>query len=303
MSLVSRAWMFTWNNPGDAEPSWDCSFIAYQKEVAPSTGTEHWQGYCVFDKPMRLSGVRKLCACHWEVRKGSHGEALKYVTKAESRVAGGAPVTRGVPPAGQGARKDLESLAVEVMAGKKRMSEVAAENPVMWIRYHKGLTSLRLSTGAKRVNAHPSILVLTGATGVGKTRWVFQNIGDFYKKDPNTKWWDRYDGEDVVVFDEFYGGIQLSQMLEILGWEECSVETKGGYVQLLATKFIFCSNTSRAYWYMDSKPEVKAAFDRRMAEYGMTIEANSKEEFSSLISSEGALAWLQKNEFGSLRKE
>lgn len=40
-----------------------------------------------------------------------------------------------------------------------------------------------------------------GSTGTGKTRGVRERFPEAYLKS-NTKWWDGYNGEDVVILDE-----------------------------------------------------------------------------------------------------
>lgn len=42
---------------------------------------------------------------------------------------------------------------------------------------------------------------IMGATGVGKSRYVREKHYPVYPKMRN-KWWDGYDGEDVVVIEE-----------------------------------------------------------------------------------------------------
>jgi len=262
----SRAWCFTWNNPGALEPAWECQYIVYQMESGES-GTPHWQGYCQFKNAKKLEDVRKLCpSAHWEVRRGTHAQAVAYCTKTESRVAGGAPVTRGVPPM-QGSRTDLAKVESLVRSGAP-MEEIADSNWEYFVRYHKGLQAARNLFLGKRTYAEgekPRVIVLTGSSGVGKSRMLSKHFPGCYRKDTTNEWWDHYDGQDTVFFDEFYGGISPNQMIKIIDWYPLAVQYKGGFVELLAKTFIFASNKHISEFW---KEEVDVrAFTRRVEEF------------------------------------
>jgi len=73
------------------------SFLIYQKEAAPTTGTPHFQGYVVFKNPQSLVALRALNgAAHYEVAQGSAAQNITYCSK-EPRLE--ATVTFGEPPA------------------------------------------------------------------------------------------------------------------------------------------------------------------------------------------------------------
>jgi len=83
--------MFTINNPTQDDcPSLDSwtrsAFIVFQKEVGEN-GTPHYQGYVEFDRPVRLGHVQRCnVRAHWEIRKGSHDQAVQYCTKEDTRI-------------------------------------------------------------------------------------------------------------------------------------------------------------------------------------------------------------------------
>lgn len=115
--------MFTLNNPVAPPVFPDGVQYAYQLEKG-AEGTPHYQGYCVFPKPQRLSALRKLIpGAHWENRKGTHAEALKYVTKEDTRME---PPVITFEESKSGARTDL-SLARELITKKRKWGEVVAD--------------------------------------------------------------------------------------------------------------------------------------------------------------------------------
>jgi len=99
----SRAWCFTVPNPGAVPFDWNPAsmvFLIYQKELAPTTGTPHFQGYVVFKNPQSLVALRALNAsAHYEVAQGNAAQNVTYCSK-EPRVE--ATVTFGEVPS-QGA--------------------------------------------------------------------------------------------------------------------------------------------------------------------------------------------------------
>lgn len=107
-----------------------------------------------------------------------------------------------------------------------------------------------------------------GVTGAGKSHNVYEplRVGniEFYEKSSTTKWWDGYDGEDVVVMDEFRGLINVGHCLKWWDKFPCNVEIKGGQVPLKATKFYIMSNLDPAEWFADIDPATKEAIMRRL---------------------------------------
>lgn len=94
-------------------PTWNHAILSHasitraavQKEKAPETGREHFQGYVALKSPMRLSGVKTLLGddtAHLEPCKGSPLQSWEYCTKEDTRVDG--PWTYGDAPKGQGNR-------------------------------------------------------------------------------------------------------------------------------------------------------------------------------------------------------
>jgi len=68
--------MFTWNNP-DQMPELDhfpgASYLLYQEELAPDTGTHHLQGFLTFPTLKSLAQLTAMQQCHYtRVTKGKN---------------------------------------------------------------------------------------------------------------------------------------------------------------------------------------------------------------------------------------
>lgn len=112
----------------------------YQREKAPTTGLEHYQGYVEFTTPKKLGGLKKwMPTAHFEPRKGSRDQARSYCMKEDTRVSD--PVEYGSwTQGGQGTRNDVSSACATLKQhGLKRVAE---EHPEVFVKYARGLREL-----------------------------------------------------------------------------------------------------------------------------------------------------------------
>lgn len=105
-----RRWVFTVNNYTDEVlatiDGLECVYVVYGREVAPTTGTPHLQGFIIFDRTHRATAVRELFPAHWEAARGTSSQAATYCKKD------GNFTERGVFPDAGGRRSDLQ-VAIE----------------------------------------------------------------------------------------------------------------------------------------------------------------------------------------------
>jgi len=115
--------------------------------------------------------------------------------------------------------------------------------------------------------------LLYGATGCGKTRYIVDKHGVFsgdnvYRKAPDTRWFDGYSQQDVLVLDDFSGAsskMSLNYVLQLLDRYSINVEVKGDYTPLLATKIYITTNNHPSLWYKwDRREEQYRALARRI---------------------------------------
>ena len=275
----SKHWCFTCNNPSSSlKLLFDAETVAYavwQYEKGES-GTPHFQGYLQAHKVIRLTGVRKILEkagyanAHVEVKKGSVEQAVSYCKKDEGRISGpfefGELPARKPAPVGQGERTDLIKLR-EAVKSKRKFVDIADDDDLLPVlaKHHKFEAKLREayqqrdSQEFRKVNVE----VLWGTTGTGKTRKAVE-AGAFKWSPSDPEWFNGYQGEDVLLIDEFYGQIKPGRLLELLDGYSCRLPTKGGFVYAAWTKVFITSNTDPDSWYNDIPPAVKAALQRRI---------------------------------------
>lgn len=267
---------FTLNNPGDADYERlytlcvDATRVRYAivgLETAPSTGTQHFQGYISFTGTRSFNSIKGLIGerSHLEAAKGSAEQNQTYCRKE------GDYEEFGVLPS-PGKRSDLES-AIALIKGNKRMAEVAEEYPVVFCRHFRGLGELQriLQSPQALSRERPTVRIYVGPSGTGKSRRALEeatNTGDVFEKCSATgKWWPRYTGQKCVIFNDFYGGIPYSELLVLLDRYSATVETKGGDQPFVSTEFWFTSNKHVRNWYSEEKfPNIDALY-RRISVY------------------------------------
>lgn len=235
--MSARNLCFTINNPTNDDRRWCetvvCSYIVYGDEVGDS-GTPHIQGYIEFKSSKRFTTLKGECPrAHWEVRHGTSKQASDYCKKD------GHFVERGVLSK-PGARTDLSVVASDVIAGIP-MREIAEANPIVYIKYHKGLEKLQWRLAGDRTEP-PRVVWLYGLAGSGKSREACQ--GDFYIKD-NSRWWDGYERQRRIVIDDFdKASWAFRDLLQLLDRYPYQGQTKGGYVKINSPEiYITCEFT------------------------------------------------------------
>lgn len=318
----SRQWVFTYNNPPD---EWDPSsfgltiqFCCYNMEIAPVTGTPHFQGYVVFTSYITVARARSwVSGLHIEQKspKSTEHQCVAYCCK--DFISNYSKVKLGLPTEStyeDWMIQDMTTLGFHVIDNRvdstlnipfatwvdsfisitakktnKRKADWAAIKVLMddgapleeiqdtywdtWASYYRQIDVYRAAKSKKRdPNTPVEVHVICGPTGTGKTRYVSDNYSELYYKPKDkgsTSWWNGYDGQDVVILDEFYGWLSYDDLLRLCDRYPLTVETKGSSVQMTATKIFITSNTNPEDWYKRSTiPQQRwDAFIRRVTSW------------------------------------
>lgn len=244
------------------------SYVVFGHEVCPKTGKKHLQGYTEFVKPMSWPAINKL----WNMSKGQHVHcSRRRGTPLEASVyckKDGDFQEFGVitpPGEGQGKRSDLIDTLADIDAGKT-MKEIAMAHGGTFVRYSRGLIAYKQHTVPHRTETTICI-VLFGASNAGKTRWVENNFPGacWISKGNNGTWFDTYEQQLAVVFDEFHGGFfPFSLWKRLIDSTPLSLDTKGGGKVFNSRFAIFMSNDAPETWYHDLTNANIKAFNRRL---------------------------------------
>lgn len=250
----SRNFVFTINNPTPIDTltleELECRHIAYQEEMG-ANGTPHLQGCISFSTSVTLAtAIRRLpVRSHVEVMRGTYQQALSYCTKEDTRISD--PIQRGDPPVSQGERVDLKRY-IEMIPTHSEL-DILSMLPETHARYYRFYDRVRGLLSKPR--RHEMVIkVYWGPPGTGKSRRAADEAGDdaYYVSQPTasqTLWFDGYNTQKTVIFDDFYGWVPWSFLLRITDRYPFKVQYKGGTTEFVSTTIIFTSNTHPRDWY------------------------------------------------------
>ena len=234
-------------------------FLVYQLEKGDS-GTEHYQGYVIFKSLKSMRQVKVLFPrAHLEKARGSSAQNIKYCTKEEGREDG--PWEFGTRP-DPGRRTDLESVARQ--AQEEGMAAVEDAHVGMVVRYYKGLQHVVNSSRARKRRREGfrkiKVRCYFGSTETGKSRHCYDKYPGLYEVVTNSNggsyWFDGYEGEDVILFDDFRGSsCKLHEMLRYLDGYARQVPVKGGFVWLNHSVVLITTNEHPSEWYFKGDPD------------------------------------------------
>lgn len=182
-SASHRRLVFTINNPtddveqalGDHLESPHVTYAVVGREVAPTTGTPHLQGFIIYKNPQRFSFFHRhvTSACHLEVARAKSSVASDYCKKD------GDFEEYGQLPSEQGRRTDLENFQAWVQSQAVQPSErsIARQFPALYLRYRSTLLDL-----AVHLRPGPQLML-----GEPELRDWQQGLDDLLDEDPDDR--------------------------------------------------------------------------------------------------------------------
>lgn len=232
-----RNFVFTLNNYTALEyeyiKSFKCKWMVVGQEVGDS-GTEHLQGAVVLGYQISFKTLKQTPGferAHIERMRGKPEHSLAYCSKQDLN-----PFIKGVIPE-PGKRTDMNDVVERIQNGESL--EHLATDPnaaTVLVKYHNGLTKLRSLCSTPRTKP-PVVIWLHGPTGTGKSRTVYDFIATktgifrYWSNSGDLKWFDRYDGQEIVLIDDFRTNhIAFSFLLRILDRYPLHVPIKGSFV-------------------------------------------------------------------------
>lgn len=239
--------------------------LYYQVEKAPTTGKIHLQGFIIFYKKCRFTTVKNLLpGAHIEKARGTQQQNIEYCSKSESKICGPFQIGTLETP---GKSKPLQECCDKIIKGTT-ISEIAKDYPTVFVIHNRGLRALQQII-LPEVPAWRNLNVIWywGPTGVGKTKKCYETDPGLYKVKNKGQWWDGYVQQQTILFDEFYGQIQMENMLNWLDGYPIDLEIKGGYTSARWTNVFITSNTDPHNMYNGVPEDVRQAFFRRVTQF------------------------------------
>jgi len=243
--------------------------IIFQEERCPTSGAPHLQGFLRLDTARDIDRVKRMFGderqhVHLEISV-SPFKAVEYCRKGETRM--GECYEEGDLVFEQGKSSELAEV-IELIRNGSSYREIAEQYPKQCILHSRGLQSTQFWLGTPTSFRTLNNYVLSGSSGVGKTRSVYATRDRVYKLDRSASsgnvWFDGYDGQSTLLIDDFYGWIPYGQLLNILDGYTLRLDIKGGHTWAGWTSVIITSNKSPHEWYRDFSAGCSPALARRL---------------------------------------
>lgn len=177
-------------------------------------GTQHIQAVIQFNSAKRFSTLRKYFKNNHIERIHDFNKAIDYCKKENDYLEYGEMTT-------QGQRKDIELFTEAIIEGYSNM-ELLAEFPSQTQRYLNNIDKIRQMILAehysKELRPDLKVIFISGTVGVGKTRYIYDtyDILDIYRVSDYTNPFDNYQGQKILVLDEYNNQLNIQLLLNIL---------------------------------------------------------------------------------------
>lgn len=228
------------------------------------SGTTHIQAAWSLKNAKTFSAMKSaLSSSRWHLEeiRGTHFEAYQYTLKGQQSKEewnaekwGGENFgvnydclrTIGEAPQEEAKNKnqwdDIRQMIEEGLSDY----EIAQVYPQEAIRCKTAIRGYRLMFEKMHADwREVDVWYIWGATGTGKTRSITQKYGYpnvFRVTDYSKGAFDMYDGQDVILFEEFRSSFRLEQMLNYLDGHPVELECRYANQLLKATKIFIVTN-------------------------------------------------------------
>lgn len=188
----------------------------------------HTHIFIVFSSRVRFSMIKRYFPeAHIEKCRGTVSDNVNYIKKAgkweldedkqEKKIEGTFEEYGNQPPDTRGKRTDMSELYQMVMDNMTN-AEIIANNQdyILQIdKLDKVRTTILTEKYKEIVRLDLEVVYISGATGTGKTRGVFEKNGyaNVYRVTDYIHPFDGYNCQPVICFDEFRSSLKLKDML------------------------------------------------------------------------------------------
>jgi hypothetical protein len=266
-AIKGRYWLATLHT--HTAPDWEPQvtevilWIKGQKEIGTQTEREHWQFVFYVVREMTLNQVKLLfpITIHLELSRSPAANA--YVHKDDTAVPD-SKFELGQLPMRRNVKTDWD--LVRRLAKNGEFDRIPSD---VYIRYRPNLRAIHIESERPTIRNNMQVKVFWGHPGTGKTHRAIaeaEETGEpYFVKNSRTKWWDGYQGEPNVIFDEFSGdAIDVDYCKRWWDKFPCLVEYKGGSTILKATRFWITSNIHPDFWFRNVDQVHRDAIMRRI---------------------------------------
>lgn len=243
-------------------------YAIFQREKGEKTETPHIQMFIIFTCGKRFSTIQNYFPrAHIEDAKGTNTQCRDYCSKSETRIEG--PVELGAF-AEERARTDISNFMELVKLGTD-YSDLEKLYPKLYLDNISKLDKIKENARLEKFSKilrDIEVTYIYGEPGIGKTSYIVNKyeLGTFYSV-PFYKYgnFDNYNGEDIIVFDEFASQVDITLMNKLI--DRYPMQLPSRYASKVAcyTKVYIISNLPLSSLYPnDRESGLYNAFLRRI---------------------------------------
>ena len=251
-------------------------YFCFQYEMGAS-GNRHLQGFMHFSRPMDFEVVRAIFpTMHLDKCNGKSEDCRAYCMKDDTKIDGFDFVEQG-EFVEERQRSDMQTFQERVTSGAT-ITELFEEFPHLTTTRLNSIVAIQQAYKKKEFAANSRDLHITyiyGEPDAGKTTFLRRVLGYTplqYGKitDYKSGNFDEYNGQDIIVFDEYHGQYPLTMFNDILDGEPRELPAR--YANRIAcyTKVFIISNYAIDELYRkdraDGKERSFRGFVRRITE-------------------------------------
>ena len=327
----SRKWQITFNNPAEHGFSHDAIVERIENlasvvywclcDEIGSEGTYHTHLYICFQNPKLHTVIgNAFPGAHRENVKGTSQQNRDYVLKDGDKYNkqpdgsydyvdssgkrhtgtnfGNTFMEWGeMPREQQGKSKDVEKILALLRDGANNM-EIVEQVPSAMLNMDKVERTRSMFRDAEFADRWRDLEVtyLFGKTGSGKTRSVMDKYGysSCYRVTDYKHPFDTYDGQDVLIFEEFRSSLKHGDMLNYLDGYPLLLPCRYFNRQACFTKVFIITNIPPDEQYRNVDKESRDAFYRRITKVVEYVGQGFPVEYKSVHD------WFHRNDFECL---
>lgn len=281
-SKAYRKFQLTFNNPQEhgfdhktvRHILQDISGILYWCMCDEEGSTYHTHLYVAFENAKEFSMMqRRFYGAHIEAAKGTHRENRDYIrkegkwrdsVKSETNKPETFEESGELPEESDRCVKQSETILALVVNGSSN-AEIMRECPSAMLHLPRIEQARQTFLEEKYRKEFRKLTVeyIWGETGVGKTRSVMEKHGyeNVFRVTNYAHPFDGYNGQDVMVFDEFRSSLPLSDMLCYLDGYPLMLPCRYADRVACYTKVYILSNIPLDKQYPNVQLEEPASFD------------------------------------------
>lgn len=251
----------------------------FQVEKGGNTDYIHYQIYVEHSQQIRFSTLKaKFPHAHLEVRKGSKVEAWEYCSKEDTRRFG--PWFKGEKPSEDPSLTKRALYIADIGLGLSDKELLLKYPGIFKLKEVNEFRSI-LGIDLYSENRDVKVKYLWGLSRTGKSSYVhslYKNkdlyVVSDYERDP----FGSYDGQKVIVFEEFRGDIPLKSMLQYLDRYPVMLPCRYANKPAQFTEVWIISNWNLEFQYNTATADDVEAFRNRIKEVYLVTEKTIKRD-------------------------